>query len=139
MSMTKALMVTILSLLCVLAATGCSARSGGEDAPPSAEEPPATQTTTNADVPEELLQEMIADLASTNDAEPDTVEIVRAEAVTWSDASLGCAEPGGVYIQMLTEGYWVILRQGGEKYDYRADGGGHFVCCERSDRKDPMR
>jgi len=131
----------IIVALCAAAAAvaGCAARPGGEEAPPSVEEPPTRSSAVDGEVPTPLLREMIADLASRTGARTDAVEVVRAAAVTWNDASLGCAEPGHVYLQMLTEGYQVILRHGGEKYDYRSGGGGSFVLCERSDRKDPMR
>jgi hypothetical protein len=127
------------AVLCVAAVAGCAARPGGDDATPSAEEPPPGRSAAVSEVPEGLVQEMIADLASRTGAAAGEVAVVRAAAVTWNDASLGCGEPGRVYLQMLTEGYRVILRHAGKQYDYRSGGGGSFVLCERPDRKDPVR
>ena len=122
-------MTTLMAAVLCAAMAGCAARPGADEAPP----PPPS----GGEVPDGLVQEMIADLASKTGADAGAVEVVRAEAVTWNDSSLGCAEPGHVYMQMLTEGYQVILRHGGKKYDYRAGGGGSFILCERPDRKGP--
>ena len=82
-----------------------------------------------SEAPADLLADIKADLAERLGIEPEAVELVRAEAVTWSDGSLGCPEPGMFYTQALVEGYHVILRAGGEEYDYRAAEQGYFKLC----------
>jgi hypothetical protein len=59
------------------------------------------------------------------------VELVGVETVEWSDASLGCPEPGKAYAQVITPGYRVILRVGGGEYEVHTDREGRFaVICE---------
>ncbi len=58
--------------------------------------------------------------------------LVRAQAVTWSDGSLGCPEPGMSYTQALVEGYWIVLDAGDQTLDYRASASGAFKLCPDS-------
>jgi len=70
-----------------------------------------------------------ADLASRLGISPDLISLVRAEAVTWNDASLGCPEKGQMYAQVLTPGYQIILKYEATEYDYRTnDVGFHKLC-----------
>lgn len=55
--------------------------------------------------------------------------VVKAERVTWSDASLGCPRKGMMYAQVLTPGYQVILRVGDVEYDVHI-GRNHAVICQ---------
>ena len=87
--------------------------------------------TVRGEVPEAILATIIADLAATTEADPKAIEVAHAEAVTWSDGSLGCAEPGQVYTQVLVPGYRVILRHAGQQFDYRATEQGFFLLCSR--------
>jgi hypothetical protein len=80
-------------------------------------------------VPGELIAAMIADLAAITGADPQSVSVVSAQAVIWSDGSLGCPQPGMAYTQALIEGYRVELAAGGLLYDYHAAQGGYFILC----------
>ncbi len=82
------------------------------------------------DVPENILKEIIADLAGVTVADRDAIKVVRAEAVVWNDGSLGCPKPGEFYIQILVNGYWVILQVEGVEYDYRSSDSGNSILCE---------
>ncbi|MGZ8475679.1 MAG: hypothetical protein ACXWWQ_05560 [Candidatus Limnocylindria bacterium] len=64
------------------------------------------------------------------DVDVDELEVVRAEAVTWPDGSLGCPQRGQSYIQVLIDGYHVVLEAAGEELDYRATSDGSFRYCE---------
>ncbi|HSM17345.1 MAG TPA: hypothetical protein VK845_10190 [Gemmatimonadales bacterium] len=55
--------------------------------------------------------------------------VLRAEAVTWQDGSLGCPEPGMAYTQALVDGYWVELMAGEETLDYRLSSEGGIKFC----------
>lgn len=92
-------------------------------------EPPNLQPLVG-EVPEELLEEIIADLVKRTGAERGDIQVVRAEAVVWNDGSLGCPKNGEFYIQILVNGYWVVLQVQGIAYDYRASGSEHFILCE---------
>lgn len=81
------------------------------------------------EVPAELLQAMIAELAGRTGAVPADVTVVQAEAVEWPDGSLGCPQPGQSYLQVITPGYKVLLELAGKRYDYRASERGFFFEC----------
>jgi hypothetical protein len=98
--------------------------------PLPAREPEATPAAVTGEVPAELLTRIIADLASRIGADTAAFEIVRGEAVTWNDGSLGCPRPGVAYTQALVPGYWVVLSHEGLEYDYRASARGYFLLCE---------
>ena len=71
---------------------------------------------------------MRADAARRASVAPSAVEIVRSDVRTWNDGSLGCPEPGMNYIQVITEGYQIIVRAGGRDYDYRTSRGAIKLC-----------
>lgn len=91
---------------------------------------PATTPPVTGEVPADLLDRIIADVMQRSGAAREEVRIVRDEAVTWSDGSLGCPQPGMSYLQVLIDGYWVIAQVGDTPYDYRVDGSGQFRLCE---------
>ena len=66
------------------------------------------------------------------------VSVDRAQAVTWSDGSLGCPEPGQMYTQALVDGYWVVLRAGGQEYDFRASQRGEVKLCPPGQGRPPI-
>jgi hypothetical protein len=82
------------------------------------------------EVPAEILEEIIADLVQRTGAAREDIQVVKAEAVVWNDGSLGCHKPGEFYIQILVNGYWVVLQVEGVYYDYRVSDSGHFILCE---------
>ncbi len=98
-------------------------------------ETPGAQLAVTGEVPEELLERIRADAAGRLGVEAASLEVVRAEAVTWSDGSLGCPKPDVVYTQALEPGYWVVLQAGEQQLDYRARASGQFFVCETSREK----
>ncbi|MCJ7659110.1 MAG: hypothetical protein MUO67_08170, partial [Anaerolineales bacterium] len=82
------------------------------------------------EVPAEIMNEIIADLTNSTGAERDTIQVVIAESVLWNDGALGCPKPGEFYIQMMINGYWVVLEMEGIEYDYRVSDKGSFKLCE---------
>jgi hypothetical protein len=82
------------------------------------------------EVPERLLAAILADAAARSGSDAAAFTVIRAEAVTWGDGSLGCPQPDVMYTQALVDGYWVVLQQGDQTLDYRASEGGYFVLCE---------
>jgi hypothetical protein len=57
------------------------------------------------------------------------ITLVRAETVDWPDSSLGCPQPGMMYLQVVTPGYRLVLAAGGVTAEYHTDAGGRFVVC----------
>jgi hypothetical protein len=99
--------------------------SGPVSIPPSADVVPGK-------VPAALLERIVADAAAVAKVAPADVVVVSTESVTWNDGSLGCPKPGVSYIQMIIEGYRVIVEAGGQRYDYRAGSSGDPKRCEGS-------
>ena len=93
--------------------------------------PPSVEPGVKGEVPETLLNQIIADLASRLSMDAAGIEIISDESVVWNDGSLGCAQPGQFYTQALVDGYHVILKVGEQTYDYRAAQSGYFFLCER--------
>lgn len=71
------------------------------------------------------------DLADRFGVAESQIELAAVEAVEWRDASLGCPEPGRFYAQVITPGYRIVLRAGGEQHEYHSDAGGRVVYCTK--------
>ncbi len=76
-----------------------------------------------------LVQAVVDALASQLGVEPDAVTVASVQSVTWNDSSLGCPQPGMMYLQVLTPGYLVILEADGNTYEYHLSEQGNFVSC----------
>ena len=61
------------------------------------------------------------DLATQLGVEERLVMVTSAEGTTWSDASLGCPEPGVEYETKDKPGYVIRLRYGSRDYTYHTD------------------
>lgn len=115
--------------------------------PPAATTTPvATETTQETpelpdlvgEVPEDVLLEIMQETSRATGANLAELTVERAEAVTWSDASLGCPEPGQSYIQVLTDGYWVVIEAGGDTYDFRVSQSGDWRVCPEGQGQPPI-
>ena len=72
----------------------------------------------------------VEDLAQNLGVPPGDIEVREVRAVTWPDASMGCAQPDMMYAQMLQEGYLIRLSAGGEDYYYHSGGDQPPFLCE---------
>lgn len=90
------------------------------------------------EVPQALIVEMMQQTADATGVNMAELRVVQASAVTWGDGSLGCPKPDVSYIQVLIDGYWVILEAGGERYDFRADGEGRWKLCDAGAGRSPL-
>jgi hypothetical protein len=79
-----------------------------------------------------IIAVMITDLAGRLGIAETGIRVVAVEEVTWSDASLGCPQPGMNYAQVVTDGMRVILEAEAVFYDYRSGGIGDPILCERA-------
>ncbi len=153
------LMVTILGMA-LLAATGCSAGAPAPATPTASPQAQPTATVTPTaqpaspsptsrateaalpspanEVPQALLNEIMEQTANATGVNMAELRVVQASAVTWSDGSLGCPEPDVSYIQVLVDGYWVVLEAGGETYDFRADSTGTWKLCPAGVGRPPL-
>lgn len=90
------------------------------------------------EVPEEIMTAVLEDLSTTQNMLRDAMTVIRAEAIIWSDGSLGCPQPGEVYTQATVPGYWIVLEANGRTYDYRAAENGAFILCENAQPPSPI-
>jgi len=87
------------------------------------------------------LDAAVAYLAAELNVSPEEVTVLSFEPVEWSDASLGCPQPGMMYAQVITPGYLFLLEAGGRRHEVHTDRTGqNVVICEREtsgDLRDP--
>ena len=74
----------------------------------------------------------VAHLAAELDISPEEVVVLSADEVEWRDASLGCPKPGMMYAQVVTPGYWVILKVDGVEYDVHTTRTGNTIALCQS-------
>ena len=89
---------------------------------------------------EQVVRLAVEDLAKRLDLSPDEIRLSSVEAVNWPNASLGCPQPGMMYVQVITPGYRIVLEAEGETYAYHTDTGDHIVLCQpegRSQESEP--
>jgi len=90
---------------------------------------PSTDPPFVGEVPAELLDDIIADLAERLEISVKEISIIQARAVEWNDGSLGCPQPGLMYIQVITPGFRVVLLAKDQMFDYHTDTKAQFILC----------
>ena len=128
-----------------LAATGCQGSRASDEtgdevqrrieargaaSPRLPERAPEATPPVTGEAPAELLTRVHDDLIRRSGKTEQDLRLVRDQAVTWNDGSLGCPRPGESYPQVLVPGYWIVYRVGDREFDYRADERGDFRLCE---------
>ncbi|MBN1656770.1 MAG: hypothetical protein JXA93_00135 [Anaerolineae bacterium] len=76
------------------------------------------ETEAEGNVINQLIAAARADLASVTGMAEGKIEVIETEYVEWRDSSLGCPKAGQSYLQVITPGYLIRLRAGGEEYEY---------------------
>jgi hypothetical protein len=90
-------------------------------------------------VPKGILDPILKEAAKLANVPREQLAIVRAEAVVWSDGSLGCPEPGMEYAQTLVNGYWIVIEGAGQTYDFRVGRDGSFHLCPAGRGRPPRQ
>lgn len=127
-------LAVLLAMPLVVAA--CAAGSGDPPvAGESAGAPAAASLVTSGaavpdGVPDEVWQAILSDIERRASADSGAVSVVSAEAVTWTDGSLGCPKDGEMYTQALVDGYHVVVEVDGSEFDYRVGSGTDVRLCE---------
>jgi len=85
---------------------------------------------------ESLIAQAKEDLAQRLALSVAEIKLVKAEAVVWPDASLGCPQPGMEYLQVPEDGALIVLQVEGTLYEYHNGGSRGLFLCERI-YKDP--
>lgn len=138
--MRRALTGVSAALLAALALSACATggtMSGPTPAASTSSRPPFQTSTPGAiaptgtptQVPDARWDAIVADLSTRGVS--GTPELVSAEAVTFTDGSLGCATPGQSYTQAMIDGMRVVVTAGGQSYDYRFGAGDAPTLCTR--------
>lgn len=66
------------------------------------------------------------------------LQVVRVEAVTWPDGSLGCPRPDAIYTQAPVPGYRIEIRNGKRRLQYHANTKGLIIFCPTASITDPL-
>jgi len=79
-----------------------------------------------------MVERARADLAERQapETDADTIELVRAERVTWRSSALGCPLPDRGYPMVLTPGVRIVLRSRGAVFEYHGSRRGTPFLCE---------
>ena len=86
----------------------------------------------------EPTRSALADAARRTGLPAAQITLLSAEAVTWSDGSLGCPQLGMMYTQALVPGLRIRIRTGTETLDYHASERGALVLCPPGRSVDPI-
>ncbi len=125
----------LLNFIFLIAMTSCQPATGIEEDTIHPSSIPMQRTTESPIISgsnfDHLTQLAISDLAQRLKSDPQLVTIIEAQPVTWSDASLGCPQPGTIYTQNITPGLRVILAAAGKQYEYHTDISHSVVLCEK--------
>lgn len=87
---------------------------------------------------ESLVDAALEDAARRTALDRARLKVISAEAVTWSDGSLGCPKPGVLYTQALVPGYRIRIGAGAEVLDYHAGRRGPPVLCPPDRALEPV-
>ena len=80
---------------------------------------------------EGLIEEAKKDLAQKLVIPTDQISLAEAREVVWPDASLGCPQPGMLYIQVPEDGALILLRAQGVEFEYHSGGSRGLFLCEK--------
>jgi hypothetical protein len=119
-----------LALGCLVASVlaGCAASAPGVSADDAVGTEGATATG-GAGISQVMIDAVVEQAAAETGVDAAEIRVVTAEAVTWSDGSLGCPEPGQAYTQALVPGFRIVLDVGGADQHYHASQTGDFAAC----------
>jgi len=111
---------TVAMSILVLAAAPASELMAAEvtDAPQAAATPQGQEAVRRA-------RELVAQqLKAGNEA----IEVKQVKPQTWNNSGMGCAKPGSMTLQVITEGYVVALVAQGQEYRVHVSGEKAFIC-----------
>lgn len=85
---------------------------------------------------ESLIEMAKKDLAQRLSVSVGEISLVEAKPVVWPDSSMGCPQPGMVYLQIPEDGALIVLQFEGVSYEYHNGGSRGLFLCEKT-FKDP--
>jgi len=78
-------------------------------------------------------------LAKTLAIEESQIEVIKSEARSWNDSSMGCGKPGTMAMQVITPGYAVTLSANGKQHSVHVSRSSAIVCDGRTLMRKPSR
>ncbi|MGK7877268.1 MAG: hypothetical protein AB4426_29415 [Xenococcaceae cyanobacterium] len=78
-------------------------------------------------LPSELVDAVRQDLSLRTGVSSEKLKVIEASRETWPDGCLGLAKPDEFCIQMLVEGWRVVVSDGSQTWVYRTDGEGSTI------------
>ncbi len=75
----------------------------------------------------------VSAVAAESGLTPGQLIVISLEAMNFADGSLDCPQPGMVYPQVITPGYWVLLEGGSQSFDVRVSGDRGRICDKPRD------
>ncbi len=70
---------------------------------------------------EKIVNAAKADLAERLGIAEEAIAVASIEEMEWPDSSLGCPQPGMMYLQVITPGFRIVLTANGQEYKYHTD------------------
>jgi len=89
---------------------------------------PSQPTPANSSM-EIAIKKASEDLAQRLSIRSEQINLVEVKAVTWSDSSLGCPQPGMAYTDVLTPGYLIVFEYADNQHEYHSGKGLDFTYC----------
>ena len=63
---------------------------------------------------------------------PDQLSVAQVDTRDWNDASLGCPQPGQMYSQVITPGFFIVITIGSRQLEYHTDTRAQVKLCRES-------
>jgi len=108
-------------------AAGSSGRASADDDPGSGTD--GASPADGSGISQAMVDGVVEQAAAETGVDSADIRVVTAAAVTWSDGSLGCPQPGQAYTQALVPGFRVVLDVDGEEVHFHASRSGDFAAC----------
>jgi len=127
--------ILALGALALLLSGACGDRGAAGSGEPVATVPPtpssttaptASPTTAAPAVVTAALEQAAADAGVPN----QSVALIDFRYMEWSNAALGCPQPGKFYAQVITPGYIVLIDVAGQQREYHTDLDSRVVSCD---------
>jgi hypothetical protein len=127
---------------CAAPLAACAAEPKGVGVAPPARIPDVVDPPLNrphdristAAVPAVIRRLVAADAAAHLRVSENSVVLSRADRVVWSDAALGCPQPGMGYVQAVEPGYRIVVRTAETELVYhtneRTDAAASIIRCD---------
>lgn len=86
-----------------------------------------------------LVERAVSDSVKRTGLPAAQLQVTAAEAVTWSDGSLGCPTPGASYTMAEVPGYRIRIQAGARVLQYHASQRGQLLHCPPDRAIEPRR